>query len=288
MKPRELQFQTARRLQEAGIPEAGLEAELLLRHYLDLDRVALHLDDRLLVAADLVAFERLVSRRLSREPLSYIFGEKEFWSLSFKVSPAVLIPRPETEQLVEEILKRIDEPSTYDGSILDLGTGSGVIPVVLARELPRARLVGVDISPAALALAAENASRHGVADRVTWRLGDWFAAVSPGCRYDFIVSNPPYVAARTRQDLQPELEFEPAQALYAGDDGMAAINLLLPQSPAFLAAGGWLCLEIGYDQERAVTELLRLVPTLESVEIVRDYAGLPRLVVARNKDKVDG
>jgi release factor glutamine methyltransferase len=281
MKPRDLQRQTACRLQEAGIAQAHLEAEILLRYFLDLDRVALHLDERNLGAEDLAGFEHLVARRLSREPLSYIVGEKEFWSLSFKVSPAVLIPRPETELLIEEVLKRIAEPRSFAGTILDLGSGSGVIPVVLARELPLARLVGVDISAAALTLAAENSRRHGVAARVAWLLGDWFAPIRPGSRFDFILANPPYVAESSRAELEPELDFEPAQALYAGADGMTAIRGLVPASPAFLVKGGFLLLEIGSDQEAAVTEVISSVPELELLEILKDYAGLPRLVVAQ-------
>ncbi len=288
MKPRDLKCQTAKRLQAAGIPDPALEAEILLRYFLDLDRVALHLDERTLVSGDLTDFERLVTRRLSREPLSYIVGEKEFWSLPFKVSPAVLIPRPETELLIEEVLKRIDEPRTYAGNILDLGSGSGIIPVVLARELPRARLVGVDISPNALALAAENSRRHGVADRVTWLLGDWFTPVGPESRFDFILANPPYVAESTRNELEPELDFEPEQALYAGADGMAAIREFVPRSSTYLLTGGWLLMEIGSDQAEAVTEVLRTIPDLELLEIIRDYGGLPRLAVVRKISKVEG
>lgn len=283
MKPGELQRRTAGRLRAAGIPDPALEAEILLRYHLDLDRVALHLNERVLEPGELAVFEKLVIRRLSREPLSYIVGEKEFWSLAFKVSPAVLIPRPETELLLEEVLQRVDDPAAFAGTILDLGTGSGAIAVVLALELPRARLFGVDISPSALALAAENGRRHGVAARLTWLRGDWLAPVSPASRFDFIVANPPYVAESTRKQLAPELAFEPGQALYAGADGMAAIRRFVPETPAFLASGGWLLVEIGYDQAEAVTELLRAVPDLDLVEIVKDYAGLPRLVVARKK-----
>jgi release factor glutamine methyltransferase len=281
MKPRDLQRRTADRLQAAGIHDAVLEAEILLRYFLDLDRVALHLDERILETGDLADFEQLVTRRLSREPLSYIVGEKEFWSLPFKVSPAVLIPRPETELLIEGVLKRIDDPGAYAGTILDLGSGSGVIPVVLARELPRARLVGIDISRAALALAAENGRRHGVADRVNWLQGDWFGPIWPGSLFDFILANPPYVAENCRDQLEPELDFEPGQALYAGADGMTAIRRFVPQSPAYLKAGGWFLMEIGSDQEVPVTEVIRTIPDLELLEILKDYGGLPRLAVAR-------
>ena len=281
MKPRELQRRAADRLRSAGIPDSALEAEVLLRYHLGLDRVGLHLEERDLSGDELAGFERMLVRRLAREPLAYIVGEKEFWSLSFKVSPAVLIPRPETELLLEEVLGRIDNPGDFTGSILDLGSGSGVIPVVLALELPRAGLVGVDISPAALALAAENSRRHGVADRVTWLLGDWFAPVGKAGRFDFILANPPYVAERSREQLEAELGFEPEGALYAGVDGMSAIRRFVPESPAYLRPGGWLIIEIGSDQELAVAEVIDVTPDLKLQKILRDYGGLPRLAVAR-------
>ncbi len=283
MKPRELQPQIAARLRAAGIPEASLEAELLLRHPLGLDRVGLHLDDRELDRRTLDAIEGLVSRRLGREPLSYILGEKEFWSLPFAVSPAVLIPRPETELLIEEVLRRVPETATFAGEICDLGSGSGVIPVVLARELPRARLVGIDISPAALAVATANGRRHGVEARLTWLEGDWFAPLPAGSRFDFVVGNPPYVAENTRDRLQPELAHEPPRALFGGPDGLAAIRRILPGSLQFLKPGGFLLLEIGGDQEEAVYEECRSLPAFEEPAIVKDYAGLPRLLVVMKK-----
>jgi len=281
MKVRELFRQTAENLRLGGIAEAQLEAELLLRNFFGLNRVEMRLSDRAATGEELERFAVLVGRRLSREPLAYILGEKEFWSLPFKVLPAVLIPRPETELLVEAVLARIPGPENFTGAILDLGSGSGVIPVVLARELPQARLVGVDISPAALAVAAENAARHGVAGRIDWQVSDWFGALSPDWRFSFVVSNPPYVAELCRSSLQPELGFEPASALFAGADGLDDIRQLIAQSPAFMEPGGWLLMEIGAAQGGAVATLLRAQTGWESIEIIRDYAGLDRLAVAR-------
>lgn len=281
MKVREIYRLTAENLRQGGIAEAQLEAELLLRTFCGLDRVGMHLSERELTADELAVFAVLVERRLGREPLAYILGVKEFWSLDFAVSPAVLIPRPETELLIEAVLARIPEPAGFSGEILDLGSGSGVIPVVLASELPQARLVGVDISPAALAVATENACRHGVAARIDWQLGDWLGGLPPERRFSFVVSNPPYVAERSRSTLQPELAFEPSGALFAGADGLDDLRLLIAQSPAFLGPGGWLIMEIGYDQGAAVEALLRAQPGLTSVEIIRDYAGLARLAAAQ-------
>ncbi len=281
MKVRELFRLTIEKLRQGGIDEAQLESELLLRNIFGLSRVEMHLADRAVTTDELAGLALLVERRLNREPLAYIIGEKEFWSLAFTVSPAVLIPRPETELLIEAVLARISERSTFAESILDLGSGSGVIPVVLACELPKARLVGVDISPAALVVAAENARRHNVAERIVWQVGDWFSTLPPESRFSFVVSNPPYVAELSRPSLQPELAFEPPTALFAGADGLDDIRHLIAQSSAFLNAGGWLIMEIGYDQGKAVEALLLAQSGLESVEIIRDYAGLDRLAAAR-------
>lgn len=272
---------TSEDLRQGGIDEALLESELLLRSFFGLNRVEMHLSDREVTSDEMARFAKVVERRLGREPLAYILGEQEFWSLNFIVSPAVLIPRPETELLIEAVLARIPRKSTFAGAILDLGSGSGVIPVVLARELPQARLVGVDISTAALAVAAENAGRHRVAERIVWAVGDWFSALPTGSNFSFVVTNPPYVAELNRLSLQPELAFEPPGALFAGADGLDAVRQLISQSPDFLLPGGWLIMEIGYDQGEAVEALLRAEPALEAVEITRDYAGLDRLAMAR-------
>ncbi|NTW88061.1 MAG: peptide chain release factor N(5)-glutamine methyltransferase [Desulfobulbaceae bacterium] len=213
MKIRELWGLTVEKLRLGGIDEAHLESELLLRNFFGLSRVEMHLADREATLAELTELAVLVDRRLQCEPLAYIIGEREFWSLPFMVSPAVLIPRPETELLIEEVLARIPDSASFAEPILDLGSGSGVIPVVLARELPKAHLIGLEISPAALAVAVENSHRHGVAAQITWLLGDWFSVITPSERFSFIVSNPPYVAESIRHSLQPELAFEPSGAL---------------------------------------------------------------------------
>ncbi len=284
MKIRELSNQAASRLHQAGIPDAAIEAELLLRFQLDLDRVALFLLDRELSSEELERFESLLVRRLSREPLSYITGEKEFWSLSFEVSPAVLIPRPETELLIEKTLSLIKLPVDFKERILDLGTGSGVVPIVLALELPGAELVSVDLSSDALLLAARNVAKHGVGDRVSLVNGDWLEPLLPGRSFELIVSNPPYVASRVQGELQPELDFEPEMALYAGADGMDAYHELVPSCRQYLQTGGHLLFEIGADQAEAVEAVFARTAGLELIEIVNDLSGLARVAVAKAVD----
>jgi release factor glutamine methyltransferase len=284
MKVRELYNQTVTRLRQADIPDGAIEAELLLRFQLDLDRVGLFMADQELDNEKLASFELLLSRRLSREPLSYITGEKEFWSLSFEVSPAVLIPRPETELLIEITLSLIELPSQFKGRILDLGTGSGIIPIVLSRELPGAELVSIDLSPEALRLAARNLKKHGVADRVSLLNGNWFEPLASGEIFDLIVSNPPYVADRVRGDLQPELDFEPGMALYAGEDGMQAYRSLIPNCREYMRRGGYAIFEIGADQSAKIEAAFNDSPGLELVEIVKDLSGLSRVAVAKAVD----
>jgi release factor glutamine methyltransferase len=284
MKVRELYNQTVNRLRLGNIPEEALEAELLLRFFLGLDRVGLFLDERELRRPDLDSFAALLRRRLAREPLAYIIGEQEFWSLPFAVSPAVLIPRPETELLVEKVLSLIANPESFYGNILELGTGSGVIAIVLARELPGAKVVAVDLSAKALAVATRNVARHGVADRVALVKGDWFAPIAAGAKFDFIVANPPYVAGQLRAHLQPELGFEPELALFAGIDGLAAYQKIIPSARRYLRPGGHVLFEIGAEQEEAIRHLLAAASGLVLLEIIRDYAGLPRIALAKAVD----
>ncbi|MDT8334384.1 MAG: peptide chain release factor N(5)-glutamine methyltransferase [Desulfurivibrionaceae bacterium] len=281
MKTRELYNRTVGRFHREGIVEAATEAELLLRYFLDLDRVGLFLDQQQLTDAELEKFEKLVRRRLAREPLSYIVGEQEFWSLSFEVAADVLIPRPETELLIENVLELIEAPHDFTGRILDLGTGSGIIAVVLALELPLAEVVAVDRSEQALAVAARNLKRYGVTDRVALVKGDWFSPLRPALKFDFIVSNPPYVSDRLRSSLQPELKFEPESALYAGVDGMAAYRRIIPSSRPYLKSNGYLLLEIGYDQETKIQDLFKDLAGLQLVGIRKDYNDLPRVASAK-------
>ena len=264
---------TAGYFRDRGIEGGRLDAELLLGDTLALDRVGLYLNyDRPLSAMELESFRAAVARRAKREPLQYIRAQAEFWSLPFTVSPAVLIPRSDTEVLVEEALKRIAGP----GRILDVGTGSGAIAIAIAHERPEARVEAVDLSPAALAVARGNAEANGVAERVTFSQGD--LRQLQGAGYDLVVSNPPYIPSADLAALMPEVrEFEPLLALDGGADGLSAYRLLAAQARALLKPGGWLLLEVGIGQAEAVTELLRAAGLVE-IFTRADYAGVARVV----------
>lgn len=267
---------TAGYLEQKGVDGARLDAELLLADALGLDRVGLYLNyDRPLSPGELSVYRQRVGRRAGREPLQYILGTTEFWSLPFAVTPAVLIPRPDTEVLVEEALKRAAD----SGRILDVGTGSGAIAIALAHELPGATVEGVDISAGALAVAADNARRNGVDGRVAFREGD--LGRLPDGPYDLIVSNPPYIPEADMAGLMPEVrDFEPCLALCGGQDGLDCYRLLARQAPDRLVPGAWLLLEVGIGQAPAVEALLAAAG-LREVFSRQDYAGVPRVVGGR-------
>jgi release factor glutamine methyltransferase len=264
-------------LSQKGVENGRRNAELLLCATLDLDRVGLYLNyDRPLTPAELGAFREQVGRRARREPLQHILGRTEFWSLPFRVTPAVLIPRGDTEVLVEEALKRLDGPC----SILDVGTGSGAIAIALAHELPAAAVTAVDISAEALAVAAENARANGVEGRVVFHQVDLGSL--PVGPYDLIVSNPPYIPEGEIRELMPEVcAFEPHLALNGGADGLDCYRRLLPAAATCLKLGGWLLLEVGCGQAPAVQELLAASGNYHEFFAARDLAGIERMVGAR-------
>ena len=284
MKVLELYNQTVSRLQQAGIPDASFDAELLLQYFFGIKRVDIYLTQSEPTPSELQKFDDILKRRLNREPLAYITGEKEFWSLPFEVSPAVLIPRPETELLIEKIIGEISSPDNFAGKILDLGTGSGVIPVVLAGELPHAEIVSVDKSYEALDVAQRNIKRHGIEGRVSLLNSDWFSCFGQEAKFDIIVSNPPYVSDLVRDNLQPELQFEPGMALFAGDEGLVAYQAIIPECRRFMKSGGSLLLEIGFDQADQISEMVNATAGLLLKEIVSDYAGLPRIAEVKAVD----
>lgn len=253
---------------------ARADAEVLLAHVLDLPRSALIARDRDLVAADAAArFEALVRRRAAGEPVAYLRGLKEFWSLPLEVGPAVLIPRPETELLVEWGLECLD--AGREAALADLGTGSGALAIALAKERPRARVTATDRSASALDLARRNAQRHGA--RVEFLEGDWWAPLA-GRRFELVVANPPYLAEHDPH--LADLAFEPAAALTAGADGLAALRAIIDGSAAHLASGGWLLLEHGMGQGAAVRERLAHAG-FAAVQTRRDLAGLERATGGR-------
>jgi len=227
-------------------------------------------------------YRALVERRAAREPLQYLTGVQEFWSLPFRVTPAVLIPRGETELVVEACL---DLNRQSDPRIVDIGTGSGCIAVSVAREVPGAEVYATDCSPAALEVARDNAAAHGVAARIRFAQGDLYdplAGLDLDRRFDFILCNPPYVAASDVPALQQEVrDHEPLVALSPGDDPLAMCRRLVEGAPRFLRRGGFLLVEIGWCQEEAVRALFADRVDLAIAEVKRDLAGIPRVVIAR-------
>lgn len=274
----------ARILQSSGVTQARREAASLLAHAIkrNLTFLLTH-PEHPLTNRDASRFRAMVERRAAGEPLQYITGRQEFYGLEFEVTPDVLIPRPETELLVEKALELLRECDDAP-SICDVGTGSGCIAVTLLHERkpPVARVTGLDISPAALEVAARNAARHNVRERLDLVASDCFAALAGGrARFSMIVSNPPYIAEDAIVGLQREVRFfEPRLALTPGTDGLSIIRRLLTDAPPFLFPGGHLLLEIGFDQHSAVREL---VDTLvwRLLDIYRDLQGIPRIVALR-------
>jgi release factor glutamine methyltransferase len=264
--------------EDAGIVQPRLEAEILLAHALDVERLHLYLSpDKPLTVDERAKFKTFIQQRRAGTPLQHLIGEVTFFGLRFKVRRDALIPRAETEQLLDRTLRLVarDQPARC----LDLGTGSGVIAVCLARYLPRASVTAVDISAGALELARENATLNGVVDRVAFLESDWFANVSGS--FDLIVSNPPYVETSAIDGLAVEVrDHEPRVALDGGTDGIEQIRELVAGAGAHLERGGRLLLEIGHGQGERVQRLL-IEAGLDDVLIERDLSGLERFAVGR-------
>ncbi|CAG0972537.1 Release factor glutamine methyltransferase [Rhodocyclaceae bacterium] len=258
----------ARLLDEARASVPLSEARLLLRHVLGVTHAALEAHpEREVSPRETADFHTLAMRRAAGEPIAYLTGHREFYGLEFHVTPAVLIPREETELLVEIA---VEKPARR---ILDLGTGSGCLAIAVARELPRAQVTAVDVSAAALDVARENAARHGATVRFVQ--GDWFAPLG-GERFDLILANPPYVAEADPHLAQGDVRFEPRGALAAGPDGLDDIRRIVAAAAAHLVAGGRLVFEHGYDQAQAVAALLAQAGFV-AIEQRRDLAGIPRV-----------
>jgi release factor glutamine methyltransferase len=270
--------QAATQLRAQGVDTPRLDAELLLAHALDVNRAALFTwPERSLTPKELTRFRELVIRRAAREPLAYITGHREFFGLDFVADPRGLIPRPETELLIEQVLRLAqDRPSAL--CIADVGAGSGAIVVTLAVHLPRAVLYALDDSTEALALTSENARRHSVAERITCLVGDLLAPL-PG-PVDLITANLPYVTTEELRLLAPEIrDYEPRAALDGGPDGLDLIRRLLATAAPCLQPGGAILLEIGANQGAAVRSLAQQHFPQAGVQVLQDYAGLDRLVL---------
>ena len=251
----------------ASSPLDQLETRILLGHALHLSRVQLITRSEQLLDDDAAArLAALLERRLAGEPIAYLTGEREFYGLAFRVTPDVLIPRPDTELLVELACQRLPR----GGAVLDMGTGSGAIAVAIAHARPDAQVSALDASPAALAIARGNAERHGV--RVDFLQSDWYAALAPQ-HFSMIVANPPYIVAGDQHLSEGDLRFEPADALTDHADGLSALRAIIAGAPPFLAQHGWLLMEHGYDQAAAVRALLQ---GWGEVQSWRDLAGIER------------
>ncbi|MBI3081095.1 MAG: peptide chain release factor N(5)-glutamine methyltransferase [candidate division NC10 bacterium] len=272
-------------LRAAGVKTPRLDAECLLAAALGCDRAALYGRRGGVPLEAASGFATLLGRRAAAEPVAYLTGTREFWSLPLKVTPAVLIPRPETETLVEAILDCLAESASRPLTVADVGTGCGAIAIALAVELREARVFAVDVSPEALAVAVENARRFGVDRRITFLQGNWtaplFAAGLAG-RLHALVANPPYIPTAELGALDPEIvRFEPRLALDGGPDGLACHRELAASAPRLLRPGGWLALEVGAGQGEAVGALLAAVPGLAVHPVVRDLARRDRVCLAR-------
>lgn len=282
MKITEAINQAADILSIAAIQEPRREAISLLELATDRDRTFIFAHpEYLLTETEQDAFSGLVNRRAEREPLQYIRGYQEFFGLDFAVTPDVLIPRPETEILVENAIK--DLRAKNDATLCEVGVGSGCIAVSILHELPTAKAVGLDVSEKALQITQRNAEHHGVADRLTLLRSDVYRALT-GQRFEMIVSNPPYVPRGDFETLQPEVrDFEPRVALTDGADGLSIIKKIISGAPRFMRSGGRLLMEIGFDQSEAVRGLFDM-QLWQHITFLDDLQSIPRIVHARLSD----
>ena len=269
-------------LSDKGVETGRLDAEWLLSAALGVNRLQLYLEyDRPLSPEEREAFKPLLRRRANREPLQYIIGRTGFRQLELKTDPRVLIPRPETEVLVQEVLDWGAAGEGSIGRVWDVGTGTGAVALSLVVEGACSRVVATDVSPEALSVAAENAERYDPSGLVEFRTGPLFEPLVEGERFDIIVSNPPYIADGERGELQPEVrDWEPPEALFAGEDGLGVIRQLVAGAPEHLRAGGLLALECGLGQAKAIATDLGASGAFVAVRIRPDLTGRPRFVMA--------
>lgn len=265
-----------------GVDSPRLSAEVLVAHVLKCSRLGLTLDrERVPTESELAEIERLFARREAGEPIAYILGEKEFYGLDFRVTPDVLIPRPETEHIVEEVESLFAKDSAF--RFADLGTGSGILAVTICTLFEQASATAVDISPAAIEVARSNAKRHGVDGQIVFQLGDFTDQLFDPEQFDLVVSNPPYVTEEEFADASHEVtEFEPTGALVSGVDGLNHIRAMLPHVARSLNPGGYLLMEIGFGQGEGVKKIIREHSAqFGEVRVISDLAGLDRVVFAR-------
>jgi len=266
-----------------GIASPGLDAETLLSCYLKTDRPGLYMNfERLITDEELKGFSRWVERRKGGEPVAYIVGRKEFWSLTFEVNPRVLVPRPETEFLVEEVLELCSDINDHNMNILEIGTGSGAISVAIASELEKVRVVATDTVEDVITLARKNAGNNGVTGRIDFLCGNLFEPVSG--KFDIIIANPPYISEEEFAQLPPEVrDFEPREALLAGSEGTEFHHDLVVEGSRYLKHGGWLLMELGTGQKDAIESMLGKNTAYDSIGFRTDYAGIERIARARRR-----
>ncbi|MGB9597878.1 MAG: peptide chain release factor N(5)-glutamine methyltransferase [Candidatus Poribacteria bacterium] len=261
-------------LRNAGINTAQLDTEVLLAYVLNIDRVSLYLNQEIVLDIEKVnRFKSLIERRLTHTPISYLTGHKEFMSLDFKVNENVLIPRPETEILTEYVI----ESYINHSEILEIGTGSGVIAISIAKYKQNASVLATDLSINALILARENAVINGVEKRISFVQTDLFDAISMDYKFNWIVSNPPYVPTHDIEKLSKEIKYEPVMALDGGKDGLNIIRKIICNAYKFLAPNGRLAIEIGYGQSEAVLKIAKEIGKYSDYSFINDYAGIPRV-----------
>jgi len=291
---------TADYFRAKGVSEPRPSAEILLAHTLGVSRLDLYLRyDQPLNPEELARFKALVLRRREAEPVAYLTGHREFWSLDIRVTPAVLIPRPETETLVAAALEVAKsswaglQPAPTPGPLpppsppwgAEVGVGSGAVVIALAKELPSAAWVGLDRATAALAVARDNARRHAVLDRVHFLQADLLTGLKPSPALALLVANLPYVPRAEWEQLPREIkDFEPAAALLGGEDGLDLIRPLIRQAPQYVRGGGWVLLEVGDQQAPQVAALFETTGAYDRIETIKDFSGMERVVRARRRD----
>ncbi|MFQ5498400.1 MAG: peptide chain release factor N(5)-glutamine methyltransferase [Candidatus Zixiibacteriota bacterium] len=275
-----LMAEKAHLLEVVGIDQASAEIELILCHLLDVDRVNLYLHGSELLNEDVHKnLDAIIEQRRTRYPLQYILGESWFYGRRFEVSDSVMAPTPETELLCESAIRFVRVARLQQPRIVDLGIGSGVIAVTLACELSACRIVGLDISEEALAVARSNLANHHVSKHIELRQSDYFSSVLKSERFDLILSNPPYIAEGDYPTLDPEVLADPKIAMTAGDDGLDAVRVILRDAPNFLAPGGRIMFEIGAGQSQAVSDLTEKDSRYTSIVILKDLNDIDRIVI---------
>jgi release factor glutamine methyltransferase len=266
-------------LAKAGLPSPRLDSEIIIAHALNISRTDLwKQNQRILTESEIEMVKKYMERRLNREPISQICGHQEFWSLDFVVDENVLSPRPETELLIETALNCIPSPTP---NILDLGTGSGVIAVTMAKEISKCKVSAIDIDPKALNIAKKNSVRHGVKNCIEFICADLRTSDWSGC-YSLILSNPPYIKSEDIEKIMPEVRnYEPKKALDGGVTGLDFYRSIIPMAVEHLEENGFLILEIGHDQANEVTALLNKFSCYQSIKVIQDYSGYDRVVKAQ-------